>query len=75
MGIFLPKALKSSISGDLHENIIKLVEFDEKGSQRVERPLKYALYSNVWRLVHAKHPFYVIFRGSRALFVNFIKMT
>ena len=57
MGIFLPKPLKVTIRGGFHENGIKWVEFGEKGSPMVKIPLKYALYSNAWRLVHAKHPF------------------
>ena len=57
MGIFLPKPLKPSILGDFRGNVIKWLEFGEKGSQIVKIVLKYDLYGKVWRLAHAKHIF------------------
>ena len=75
MGISLPKPLKTTILGDFHENDMKWVEFGEKGSPIVKIPLKYALYSKAWRLVHAKHPFQVISHGNHAFLVNVMKST
>ena len=56
-GNFPPQTPKNHNLGDVHENDIEWVGFSEKGSPMVKIPLKYALYSKLLRLVHAKHPF------------------
>ena len=61
--ISLPKSLNSTKVdlGDFRGNVIKWLEFGEKGSQIVKIVLKYDLYGKVWRLAHAKHIFRWLF--------------